>query len=268
MRQHALHQSQDVLHQTHTAAHPAHRSGKLDGVAAQLIGSRHQTRRLLGSRYDLFQFCEGSWQPRCQAIRQQAEGGVRFSAIPARYLRAHRRPARIGAVARQRASATRVIRTPFGHRSSLASRHPSALTYCSPVCNVWNRSCTDRGPAGGVPRGPFSPYRLILQGYPASGNRQVSSTVHGCLDLPTATRFLPSSQSFRRRPMRRLPGHSPASAAFARIRSATSMVLMQSRNGELVTSRPLLIESMNSRFLARCPPYTKRWSLPATCRVS
>ena len=167
MRQHALHQSQDVLHQTHTAAHPAHRSGKLDGVAAQLIGSRHQTRRLLGSRYDLFQFCEGSWQPRCQAIRQQAEGGVRFSAIPARYLRAHRRPARIGAVARQRASATRVIRTPFGHRSSLASRHPSALTFCSPVCNVWNRSCTDRGPAGGVPRGPFSPYRLILQGYPA-----------------------------------------------------------------------------------------------------
>ena len=203
MRQHALHQSQDVLRQTHTAAHPAHRSGKLDGVAAQLIGSRHQTRRLLGSRYDLFQFCEGSWQPRCQAIRQQAEGGVRFSAIPARYLRAHRRPARIGAVARQRASATRVIRTPFGHRSSLASRHPSALTFCSPVCNVWNRSCTDRGPAGGVPRGPFSPYRLILQGYPASGNRQVSSTVHGCLDLPTATRFLPSSQSFRRRPMRR-----------------------------------------------------------------
>ena len=28
---------QDVLHQTHTAAHPAHRSGKLDGVTAQLM---------------------------------------------------------------------------------------------------------------------------------------------------------------------------------------------------------------------------------------
>ena len=100
------------MYQAHAAAHPAHRSGKLDGVAAQLIGGRHQTRRLLGSRYNLFQFCEGSWQPRCQAIRQQAEGGVRFPAIPARYLRAHQRPARIGAVARQRASAARVIRAP------------------------------------------------------------------------------------------------------------------------------------------------------------
>ena len=37
---------------------------------------------------------------------------MRFPAIPARYLRAHRRPARIGAVARQRASAARVIRAP------------------------------------------------------------------------------------------------------------------------------------------------------------
>ena len=49
------------MYQAHTAAHPAHRSGKLDGGAAQLIDSRHQTsRRLLGSGYDLFQLFEDS----------------------------------------------------------------------------------------------------------------------------------------------------------------------------------------------------------------
>ena len=121
MRQHALHQSQDVLHQTHTAAHPAHRSGKLDGVAAQLIGSRHQTRRLLGSRYDLF------LEPKL-------------------------------------------------HRS-------------------W--------PGGGCPARAVFSLQVDPPRIPCPGNRQVSSTVHGRLDLPTATRFLPSSQSFRRRPMRR-----------------------------------------------------------------
>ena len=69
------------MYQAHTAAHPAHRSGKLDGGAAQLIDSRHQTsRRLLGSGYDLFQLFEDSWQPRCQAVRQGSGSIGRASA--------------------------------------------------------------------------------------------------------------------------------------------------------------------------------------------
>ena len=53
--------------------------------------------------------------------------------------------------------------------------------------------------------GGWSPARAVfsLQVDPpritASGDRAVNSTLHGCRDLWTATRFLPSSQSFRQR---------------------------------------------------------------------
>ena len=93
-------------------AYPAHRPGQLDGVAAHPIGDRHKTVCLFGFDHDLLKLGEGARQPRCQAVGQQAEGGVRFPAVPARYLRARRCLASVGAVPRERAFATRVIRTP------------------------------------------------------------------------------------------------------------------------------------------------------------
>ena len=64
-RQRADHQSQGVMHRAHAPPHPAHRSGQLDGVTAQLIGERHQAARLLSFGNDLLDLGEGSRQPHC-----------------------------------------------------------------------------------------------------------------------------------------------------------------------------------------------------------
>ena len=54
-------------------------------------------------------------------------------------------------------------------------------------------------PGGGCPARAVFSLQVDPPRIPCPDNRQVSSTVHGCLDLPTATRFLPSSQSLRQR---------------------------------------------------------------------
>ena len=69
-------------------------------------------RQLLGVHDDLFKPPQRPRQPRRQAVGQQVEGGVALPAVPAGDLRASRRPALIGAVARQRASAVGVVGAP------------------------------------------------------------------------------------------------------------------------------------------------------------
>ena len=105
------HHTQHVVYQAHAAAHPAHGAGQVHIVAAQMIGCGHQTRRPLGVRHDLFQPRKRSRQPRRQAVGQQAERLVTLPAVPARDQRPGRRPALIGAVARERTASVRVIRT-------------------------------------------------------------------------------------------------------------------------------------------------------------
>ena len=115
---------------------------------------------------------------------------MRFPAIPARYLRAHRLLARIAAVARQRASAARVIGAPvepclappFGANVLLAGepRLEAKLHRSWP--------------------GGLSPARAVFSlQMTLPGTREVNSTVLSFLDLPPATRFHPSSQSIRQR---------------------------------------------------------------------
>ena len=157
LRQQPDDESQHVLHQAHPAAHPAHGAGQLDVVATDLIGRLHQARRLLGVHDDLFKPPQRPRQPRRQAVGQQAEGRVALPAVPAGDLRAGRRPALIGAVARQRASAVGVVgapvepcRTPRFGANVLLAGEPRLEP------NL-HRS---RPAAGTPPRGHLSPYRV------------------------------------------------------------------------------------------------------------
>ena len=117
------------MDQPHPALDPAYRAREPHRVAAQRIGRCAAARGPLGMRHHRFERIEFTGQPCSQTVRQQAEGGVALGAVPASDLRPARGLARVGAVACQRTSAVRVI----GQRSSLASRHASALTYPSPV---------------------------------------------------------------------------------------------------------------------------------------
>ena len=62
---------------------------------------------------DNLQRIEGSWQPRRQAVRQQAEGCLALWAVPASHAHPARRLARIGAMPCERASTLRMVGTPF-----------------------------------------------------------------------------------------------------------------------------------------------------------
>ena len=102
---------QDVMDQPDPALDPAHRSRELDRVGAQRIARRAQARGLLGVRHHLFDLIEGARKPCGQAIGQQAEGGVAFGAVPASDSCPARGLARVGAVAGERTSPVRMIRT-------------------------------------------------------------------------------------------------------------------------------------------------------------
>ena len=111
---------QDVMDQPDPALDPAHRSRELDRVGAQRIARRAQARGLLGVRHQassrsernhLFDLIEGAREPCGQAIGQQAEGGVAFGAVPASDSCPARGLARVGAVAGERTSPVRMIRT-------------------------------------------------------------------------------------------------------------------------------------------------------------
>ncbi len=115
-RQQADDESEHVLHQAHAAAHPAHGAGQLDGVAANLIGRLHHARRLLGVRNDLFKHLEGARQPRRQAVRQQAEGGVALRAVPAGDLRAAGEPRVVAKLHRSRPGGYSPARASFSLR--------------------------------------------------------------------------------------------------------------------------------------------------------
>ena len=67
---------------------------------------------LLGVRHHRFERIESTGQPSGQTVGQQVEGGVAFGAVPASDACPARGLARAGAVARQRTSPVRVIRTP------------------------------------------------------------------------------------------------------------------------------------------------------------
>ena len=111
---------QDVMDQPDPALDPAHRARELDRVGAQRIARRAQARGLLGvrhqassrsERHHLFDLIEGAREPCGQAIGQQAEGGVAFGAVPASDSCPARGLARVGAVAGERTSPVRMIRT-------------------------------------------------------------------------------------------------------------------------------------------------------------
>ena len=104
LRQQADNLLQHLPHQAQAAAQPAQGAGQLD-VVAQAVGGLLPTRRPLGAHDGLLQLLQRSGQPRRQAVRQQAEGGVTLRAVPARDQRAGRLPALVGAVAGKRATA-------------------------------------------------------------------------------------------------------------------------------------------------------------------
>ena len=103
--------AKDVMDQTHPALDPAHRPRELDRIAAQRIARRSQARGLLGVGHYLFDLVELPRKPCGQTIGQQTEGGVALRAVPASDLRPARALARVGAVACQRTSPVRVVRT-------------------------------------------------------------------------------------------------------------------------------------------------------------
>ena len=101
------------MDQPDPALDPAHRSRELDRIAAQRIARRAAARGLLGVRHHLFDLIEGAREPCGQAIGQQAEGGVALRAVPASDSCPARGLARVGAVAGERTSPVRMIRTPL-----------------------------------------------------------------------------------------------------------------------------------------------------------
>ena len=101
------------MDKTDPALDPAHRSREFDRIAAQRIGRGGAARGLLGGDDDRFERIECPGQPRSQAVGQQAEGGVTLGAVPASDACPARGLARVGAVACQRTSPVRVIRTPL-----------------------------------------------------------------------------------------------------------------------------------------------------------
>ena len=106
-------EGQDVVDKTDPAPDPTHRPWKPDRIGAQRIGRRGKARGLLGGGDDRFEHIESPGQPRGQAVGQQAEGGVTLGAVPASDACPARGLARTGAVACQRTSPVRGIRTPL-----------------------------------------------------------------------------------------------------------------------------------------------------------
>ena len=102
---------QDVVDQPDPALDPAHRSRELDRVGAQRIARRATARGLLGGGDDRFDLIESTGQPCGQTVRQQAEGGVALRTVPASDACPARGLARVGAVACERTSPVRMIRT-------------------------------------------------------------------------------------------------------------------------------------------------------------
>ena len=72
----------------------------------------------------------------------------------------------------------------FGHRSSLASRHTRAITYCSPVSPVLKRSYTGLGPGGGWRRAGLP---LLLLGAEITGTKP-SGEAQGAFSGPAGQR--------------------------------------------------------------------------------
>ena len=103
--------AQDVMDETHPACDPAHRPRELDRIAAQRIGRGGQAWGLLGVGHHRFEGVELTRKPGCEAVRQQAEGGVALGAVPASDVRPARGLARVGAVACERTAPVGVIRT-------------------------------------------------------------------------------------------------------------------------------------------------------------
>ena len=104
----------NVVDQAYPAAHPAQCAGQLDGVivrgVAQFVCRRLQAPRPLGRDDNRLQIVQRARQPRRQAVRQKADRCMALWAIPASNLRPARGLPRVGAVARQRTSAVRVVR--------------------------------------------------------------------------------------------------------------------------------------------------------------
>jgi len=99
-----------ALHETHAPAQPAQGPWQFD-IQAQGICGGLKAWSAFDYGHDMFEFIEGARQPRCQTIRQQAEGHVAFRTVPAGDPRPRRRLAGVGAVAGQGTSAPRMIRT-------------------------------------------------------------------------------------------------------------------------------------------------------------
>ena len=156
---------QDVMDKTDPAPDPAHRARESDRIGAQCIGRRAQARGLLGGDDDRFEHIESPGQPRGQAIRQQAEGGVTLGAVPASDACPARGLARIGAVACQRTSPVRVIRTPL--KACIAPRLGPNVSLAgvprrvSKLHRPWPGGVHPRGPTPLLQRGPETTAALL-----------------------------------------------------------------------------------------------------------
>ena len=104
---------QSVMDQPHSMLDPTYGSRELDRIGTKRIGRRGSSRCALGMRHHHFERIEGAGQPRGQTVGQQAEGGVALRTVPASDACPARGLARVGAVACQRTSPVRMIRTPL-----------------------------------------------------------------------------------------------------------------------------------------------------------
>ena len=137
LRQQADDDAQDVVDQAHPALDPAHRARELDRVGAQRIGRGAEARRLLGVGHHRFKGVELTGQPSGQAVRQQTEGGVALRTVPASNVCPARSLARVGAVAGERTSSLRMLRTAL--KPCIAPRlgpNPTSATRGQNACNA------------------------------------------------------------------------------------------------------------------------------------
>ena len=104
---------QQPANKVYPVADPADGAREVDRVASQRSCRRSQALRTFGMGDDRFQRVEGSRQTCRQTVGQQAEGGSALWAVPASDAYPARRLAHVGAVARKRASAVRMVGTPF-----------------------------------------------------------------------------------------------------------------------------------------------------------
>ena len=149
--QQAAYRTQRAAYQADPAPQPAHGPRRFRATGTHRRRGGGHAREPFGRDHGVLEFSERTRQPRRQAVRQQTEGGVALGTVPAGDARAGWGLACVGAVPRQRAAATGMVRAahqgciaPALGRNVLLAGKPRPKTKLHPAAA--RRSHRPRGP--------------------------------------------------------------------------------------------------------------------------